>query len=126
MLWDDVGNAFTPETIHPSVSLTQKHCIPCENGTKPLESAKVEQLLTEVPDWHLDGTQIVRDFLFRDFQAALDWIVAAGAIAEAEGHHPDFHLTGYRKLQVRLSTHAIGGLSDNDFILAAKLDQVPQ
>ncbi len=108
------------------MALNERHCVPCEGGVPPLSQSDAQKLLLEVPSWHLDGGRLVRDFEFKDFQAALDWIVAAGAIAETENHHPDLHLTGYRNVRVILWTHAIDGLSDNDFILAAKLDQVPR
>ena len=107
-------------------SLTEKHCRPCEGGEPTLPPDEARRLLESVPDWRLEGDAIVLDHAFRDFQAALDWINEVGRIAEAEGHHPDLHLHGYKQVRTTLSTHAIGGLSENDFILAARIDQVPR
>jgi 4a-hydroxytetrahydrobiopterin dehydratase len=80
-----------------------------------------------VPQWRLtaDGKGIRREWRVKDFATALDFFQRVGQIAEAEDHHPDLHLTGYRNVAIELSTHAIGGLSENDFILAAKIDQLP-
>ena len=104
--------------------LHQQKCHPCEGGVAPLTKEAVEARMGEIPGWVLDdaGTSIAREYTFRDFAEALAFINRVGAIAEAEGHHPDLHLTGYKHVRVELSTHAIGGLSDNDLIVAAKID----
>ncbi len=110
-----------------ATELSQKHCKPCEGGVPPLAAEQVRELMPEVPLWKLsaDGKRIRREWRMKDFAAALDFFNRVGRIAEAEDHHPDLHLTGYRNAAVELSTHALGGLSENDFILAAKIDQVP-
>jgi len=91
----------------------------------PLKDAK--KLLSKVRGWKLSGGKALRqEFVMRDFPAAIEFIHAIAQEAESEGHHPDLHLTGYRHLAVELSTHAIGGLSMNDFILAAKIDALPR
>lgn len=108
------------------MALTERHCEPCEGGVPPLEPERIQALMPETPDWRLEGDRLVRDLEFRDFATALAWINAAAEVAEAEGHHPDLDLHDYKHVQVRLWTHAIGGLSENDFILAAKLDRVPR
>lgn len=107
--------------------LTQKKCKPCEGIGKPLTKELAAQQLKDIPDWQLndDGKGIYREYVTKNFMAAVDFIVKAARIAESEDHHPDIHLTGYRKLRIDLSTHAIGGLSENDFILAAKVNQLP-
>jgi 4a-hydroxytetrahydrobiopterin dehydratase len=107
--------------------LTQKKCRPCEGGVPPLSRAEVTEDLQCVPDWRLaaDGKSIRREWRVKDFTTALDFFQRIGQIAEGEDHHPDLHLTGYRNVAIELSTHAIGGLSENDFILAAKIDQLP-
>jgi 4a-hydroxytetrahydrobiopterin dehydratase len=107
--------------------LTSKHCVPCEGGVKPLAANQVPDYLHRVPGWQLstDGKNIRRAWRAKDFATALDFFNRVGAIAEAEDHHPDLHLTGYRDVVLELSTHAIGGLSENDFILAAKINQLP-
>ena len=105
-------------------TLTEKHCRPCEGGEAPLPEAEARRLLREVPDWRLEGNAIVLDRTFRDFRSALRWVDEVGELAEREGHHPDLLLHGYKNVRVTLSTHAVGGLTENDFILAAKVDRV--
>ncbi len=110
-----------------ATELRQQHCKPCEGGVQPLSTTRVRELLNALPKWKLtaDGKGIRREWRMKDFAAALAFFNAIGQVAEAEDHHPDLHLTGYRNAAVELSTHAIGGLSDNDFIVAAKIDQAP-
>jgi 4a-hydroxytetrahydrobiopterin dehydratase len=107
--------------------LTGKHCTPCEGGVPPLSGEQVREYLTAVPHWRLsaDGKHIRREWRVKDFATALNFFNRVGQIAEAEDHHPDLHLTGYRQAAIELSTHALGGLSENDFILAAKIDKLP-
>ncbi len=109
-------------------ALAQKKCRPCEKGTPPIPQSKAEEFLRAVPGWSLSGGAkgISRDYVMKDFLAAVRLIGRIAEIAEAEDHHPDFHLTGYRKLRIELATHSIGGLSENDFILAAKIDELPK
>ena len=113
------------------MDLTAESCAPCKakGGTAVLLSSDEVQLLSAAicPTWKLadEGKAIERRFVARNFQAALDWVVAAGALAEQEGHHPDLHITSYRNVCVRVSTHSVNGLCRNDFILAAKLDIIP-
>lgn len=88
-----------------------------------MDRAHIDAYLPQVPSWRVeDDARIVRDLKFKDFAAALAFVERAGAIAEQEGHHPDLFLHGWNKVTVTLSTHAIKGLSKNDFIMAAKLD----
>jgi 4a-hydroxytetrahydrobiopterin dehydratase len=107
--------------------LRKKKCAPCEGGVPPLSAGEVEKLLRSLPGWHTthEGKRIRRDWTAKNFLAAIDFFDKVAALAEAEGHHPDLHLEGYRNVAVEVWTHAIGGLSENDFILAAKIDQVP-
>jgi 4a-hydroxytetrahydrobiopterin dehydratase len=107
--------------------LRGKHCQPCESGVPPLEQKRIKELLPSVPGWSLgaDGKSLKRQWRVKDFTTALDFFNRIGASAEKEDHHPDLHLTGYRNVAIELSTHAIGGLSENDFILAAKIDELP-
>lgn len=107
--------------------LRGKHCVPCEGGVSKYEPAEARTQLEKLEGWTLDeqAESIEKSWTTKDFQAALDFINRIGIVAEAEGHHPDLHLTDYRNLRVQLSTHAIGGLSENDFILAAKVDAMP-
>ena len=107
--------------------LTRKRCVSCESGMPPLTPEQVQHLLPAVPDWSKsgDGKRLRREWRVLDFVTALDFFHRVGQIAEAEDHHPDLHLVGYRNVTIELSTHAVGGLTENDFILAAKIDQLP-
>jgi 4a-hydroxytetrahydrobiopterin dehydratase len=107
--------------------LTSKRCTPCEGGVPPLNSDHVGRFLAAVPQWKLtaDGQRIRREWRVKNFLTALDFFNRVGRLAEEEGHHPDLHLVGYRNVSIEIWTHAINGLSENDFILAAKIDQLP-
>jgi 4a-hydroxytetrahydrobiopterin dehydratase len=107
--------------------LLRQTCRPCEGGVPALSAEEVDQLLAHVPAWKADPArkQITRQWRAKNFMAAIDFFNKVAALAEEEGHHPDLHLAGYRNVSIDLSTHAIGGLSENDFILAAKIDQIP-
>ena len=108
------------------MGLANKHCVPCRGGVPPLAGAALDDLKAQLVGWevvrehHLEKT-----FTFPDFQKALVFVNRAGAIAEQEGHHPDFHLS-WGKVGVELWTHKIDGLTESDFILAAKIDQIPR
>ena len=99
-------------------------CVPCEGGVPTLSRAEVDARLAVLDGWEIvdDGTAIRRTWNAGNFSRALAFFVKIGDLAEAEGHHPDLHLTGYRHAAVVLTTHAVGGLTENDFILAAKID----
>ena len=107
--------------------LTRRHCAACEGGVAPLSGEQVKDMLRAVGGWKLtaDSKRIRREWLVKDFAVALDFFNRVGSVAEEEGHHPDLHLTGYRNVAIELWTHAINGLSENDFILAAKIDGLP-
>ena len=105
--------------------LAKRACKPCEGGTEPLPAGAARQLLADVKGWELvDGKAIRKTVTCKDFLDAVQLIQRIAPVAEAEDHHPDLHLTGYRKLTIELSTHAIGGLSENDYMLAAKIDAI--
>lgn len=105
------------------MDLTQKKCVACEGGAAPLNKIEAEVLLKQVPGWALsaDAKSIAREYRFKDFKEALAFVDSVGALAEEEGHHPDMALS-WGRVGIELTTHAIGGLSENDFILAAKID----
>jgi len=107
--------------------LAKQHCQPCEGGVEPMEEREIAEQLRQLPGWRLDGDskRIRKDWVVKDFDAALEFFRKVAELANAEDHHPDLHLTGYRNVAIELSTHAIDGLSENDFILAAKIDQLP-
>lgn len=107
--------------------LVQKKCKPCEGGVEPVTLPEVEAQLMQLHGWKLthDGQRIRKEWVVKNFMAGIEFFKRCAEVAEADGHHPDLHLEGYRNLAVELWTHAIGGLSENDFILAAKIDQLP-
>ncbi len=107
--------------------LTTKKCLPCEGGIPKYSLDEARMQLQTLSGWHLthDGSRIRKDWVVKNFMAGIEFFDAVARLAEAEGHHPDLHLEGYRKVWIELWTHAIGGLSENDFILAAKIDQLP-
>ncbi len=100
---------------------TQKHCIPCEGGVPKLTPAHASEFLGQVPGWELsaDGIKISRTFTFKNFKVAMVFVNKVADIANEEDHHPDI-LINYSRVTLTLWTHAIGGLSENDFIIAAK------
>jgi 4a-hydroxytetrahydrobiopterin dehydratase len=108
--------------------LVVKKCQPCGKGVSPLSVEESQTLITQVPGWFLsaDGRSLWREFVMKNFLSAVQFINQISEVAEKEDHHPDLHLTGYRKLRIELATHLIGGLSENDFILAAKIDELPK
>jgi 4a-hydroxytetrahydrobiopterin dehydratase len=112
------------------MQLTEKHCVPCEGGTPALEERATKLLLDEVRDWKLEGGQpagqpmkISKHYEFADFLGAMAFVDRMAALAEREGHHPDF-CVHYSRVDVTLWTHAARGLTENDFILASKLDAI--
>ena len=113
--------------------LLQKKCVPCEGGVPPLSYEEIGKLMEQVPGWELFeetsenlkkfgmGAKISKLYKFADFIGAINFVNNIAEIAESEGHHPDIKIN-YNKVTLELYTHAIGGLSENDFILAAKVD----
>jgi len=99
--------------------------MPCEGGVLPLAAHRVGELLRDVPGWKVteDRSTLTKGFRFSDFAGTMGFVIQMAAIAEEEGHHPDFCVR-YDRLDVQLSTHSIRGLSENDFIMAAKLDKL--
>jgi 4a-hydroxytetrahydrobiopterin dehydratase len=108
-----------------SHELTAKSCVPCRGGVPPLTEAEARRLCEAVPAWALleIGTRLVRRFEFRDFKAAMEFVNRVADLAEEEGHHPDFEIH-WNKVELTLWTHKIGGLHENDFIMAAKIDRL--
>ncbi|MBS0586088.1 MAG: 4a-hydroxytetrahydrobiopterin dehydratase [Verrucomicrobia bacterium] len=106
-----------------SCDLSKKSCTPCKKGVPPLKGAALKELQKEIdPNWQLiDEAYLERSYSFKDFKEALAFTNRVGEVAEAEGHHPDIFLA-YGKVKIKLWTHKINGLSENDFILARKCD----
>jgi len=107
-------------------SLTNKKCVPCEGIGRAYTSAEVQSHLEEIPGWALaqDAKSIERAYILKNFVACVNLINKIKDIAEDEMHHPDLHLTGYKNLKVVLYTHALGGVTENDLIVAAKINQL--
>ena len=106
------------------MTLTEKHCVPCEGGVPPLTENEENRFLAELDDWEIvRGAvhKIRKEFMLKTFRNAVAFINNIADLAEEENHHPELHIN-YRRVTVELSTHAILGLSENDFIVAAKID----
>lgn len=105
------------------IELTKKQCKPCEGGTAPLTETEAKALLQQTPEWSLNesGTEMHRAYEFKNYYQTMAFVNALAWIAHREDHHPDIEV-GYKRCHVRYSTHSIGGLSENDFICAAKID----
>ena len=117
-------------TIDPSTplraSLAAKHCVPCEGGTKPMGRSEAEAYLRSAAGWKLvegEPLKIARSVKLKDFAEAMRFVNQVAAVAEAEGHHPDFCVS-WNRVKLELFTHSIGGLSENDFIMAAKINEL--
>ena len=113
--------------VQPAAELIGKKCKPCEGGVEPCTLPHAEKQLEQLDGWYLtnDGQRIRKDWTAKHFMAAMGFFNEVAKVAEDDGHHPDLHVVGYRNVSIELWTHAIGGLSENDFILAAKIDQIP-
>jgi 4a-hydroxytetrahydrobiopterin dehydratase len=109
-----------------SCDLSAKKCVPCEGGIPKYSATDAEAQIAALPGWRLthDATRIRRDWKLRNFRDGIKLINNVAALAEREQHHPDLHLEGYRHVWIEIYTHAVGGLSENDFILAAKIDAI--
>jgi 4a-hydroxytetrahydrobiopterin dehydratase len=107
--------------------LAAKRCNACEGGLEKYTTAQSRAQLAALSGWRLtgDGERIRKDWQMKDFMAGIEFFSRVAGLAETEGHHPDLHLEGYRHVWIELWTHAVGGLSENDFILAAKIDEIP-
>lgn len=103
------------------VSLASRHCAPCSGEGARLEASAIANHMKALPEWQLDNQAITRRFTFKNFSEALAFVNRLGQVAEEEGHHPDLTL-GWGYVGVTLTTHDCGGLSENDMIMAAKID----
>jgi 4a-hydroxytetrahydrobiopterin dehydratase len=108
-------------------SLQMKKCRPCEGGVEKLSHQAAVDNLQSLTGWRIsqDGLRLEKEWLVKSFMAGIDFINRVAEIAEEEGHHPEIHLTGFRHVWIEIWTHAVGGLTENDFILAAKIDLLP-
>ena len=109
----------------PDETLAQKRCVPCKGGIPPLKGEALKPFAAQVPNWTIAHEHhLERVWKFPDFAGALEFVNRIGKVAEAEGHHPDIEL-GWGRVGVKIYTHKIDGLTESDFILAAKLDLLP-
>ncbi len=115
-------------TLSAKKNWVKKRCVPCEGGVPVIAKKEALRTLKEMKGWQLskDAGSITAEWVMKDFLAAVQLVNRIARLAEKEDHHPDIHLTDYRKLKIELNTHAIGGLSVNDFILAAKINKLPK
>lgn len=107
--------------------LVHQHCVPCEGGTKPLPQTEEDTYVTATPGWSINRSgihQIERELTLAHFMEAVALVQKIAQLAESEGHHPNLYLHDYKLLKIELYTHAIGGLSVNDFIMAAKINEL--
>ena len=104
--------------------LAAKHCVPCKGGVPPLKGEELRKLSAQLPDWKvIDEHHITKTYTFPDFKTALDFVNRVGAVAEEQGHHPDIYLA-WGKVEITIWTHKVDGLTESDFILAAKIDRL--
>jgi len=108
--------------MEATCKLSEKTCKPCEGGTLPLGQAEIDRLLQNLDGWGKAGGEISKTFMFQNYYETMAFVNAIAWISHQENHHPDLEV-GYRQCRVRYSTHAIGGLSENDFICAAKIER---
>jgi len=115
---------MTAQTVE---QLRGKKCVPCEGGVPRLTPQEAAAQLGKLEGWTIthEGERIRKEWVVKNFLSAMRFFESVAGVAEAEGHHPDLHLVGYRNVAIEIWTHAIGGLSENDFILAAKIDALP-
>ena len=105
------------------MDLSKKRCVACEGWMKPMPNFLVKKYLKKIKKWKIKNGKLHKEFKFKDFKETLKFVNKIGKIAEKENHHPDIYFT-YGRCNIELFTHAIKGLSENDFILAAKIDKI--
>jgi 4a-hydroxytetrahydrobiopterin dehydratase len=114
-------------STHAIEEFAAKKCRPCEGGVPKLSHEQAVESLRSLAGWRIshDGLQLEKEWLVKSFKAGMDFLDRVAVIADEEGHHPEIHLTGFRHVCIEIWTHAVGGLTENDFILAAKIDLLP-
>ena len=113
--------------VSTAEELCSMKCVPCEGGVPRLTDAEASRQLSVLSGWEIQQTphRISKSWKVKNFMAAMSFFEKVAELAEEEGHHPDIHLIGYRNVTIDIWTHAINGLSMNDFVLAARIDQLP-
>ena len=105
------------------MELADKRCVPCRGGTPPLTEVEIEPLIVQLEGWRVEeDKKLIKSYKFRNFVKAVDFVNAVTPIAESEGHHPDLYVR-WGEVRVYLWTHAIDGLTESDFVMAAKIDR---
>jgi 4a-hydroxytetrahydrobiopterin dehydratase len=120
------GSSKTPkinQEITMNTEMTKKTCKPCEGDVLPLKQEEIEQMLKALRGWEQSGKEIARTFLFQNYYETMAFVNATAWVSHRDDHHPDLEV-GYNQCRVRYSTHAIEGLSENDFICAAKINSL--
>jgi len=106
-------------------NLNDKKCIPCEGGIEPLKREGFEKYLDQVKNWQIiDDVELLREFRFDNFKSVMEFVNKVAEVAEKEGHHPNIYIHDWNKVRFTLTTHAIGGLSINDFVMASRIDSI--
>jgi 4a-hydroxytetrahydrobiopterin dehydratase len=119
-----VGPKPRRSAVPETKSLADRVCLPCRGGVPPLRGDAISRLLAELEDWEVvDGPHLTKEYLLPDFAAALELVNRVGAVAEESGHHPDVHLA-WGKVRIDLWTHKIDGLTESDFVVAARCDRL--
>ncbi len=113
--------------VETADSLRAKKCRPCEGGIEKLSAQEAAEQLKSLTGWRIgqDGQRLEKEWLVKSFRDGINFLDLVAEVAEAENHHPEIHLTGFRHVWIEIWTHAVGGLTENDFILAAKIDLLP-
>lgn len=108
------------------MNLSQKNCVPCKGGVSGIRKTQAMEFLAQLPKWQLkeDGKEIFKEWKFKNFKETIVFVNKVGEIAENEGHHPNIHITDWNKLRLEFSTQAIHALTENDFIMAAKINEL--
>ncbi|MBI3412572.1 MAG: 4a-hydroxytetrahydrobiopterin dehydratase [Candidatus Aenigmarchaeota archaeon] len=106
------------------MELTEKKCLPCEGYGSSMSEDEAVKYLGKIRNWSIVNNRIEKNFKFKDFATAMKFVNSVAALAEEEGHHPDIHVWGWNKVKIITFTHALNGLTENDFILAAKIDRI--
>lgn len=104
--------------------LAQRECVPCRGGVPPMDGAQIKAFSAQVPDWQVvEEHHLAKSYQFKNFRETLDFVNRVGELAEAQGHHPDICF-GWGKADITIWTHKINGLTESDFVLAAKIDRL--
>lgn len=122
----DRGALIVVKTYPAHMDPLPRKCVPCEGGISPLGDDEAQERALLVPKWGLADARISRSFVLENFRAALAWVNRVGMLAEEHAHHPNFHIRSWNQVELVLWTHAVDGLTDNDFVLARAIDALAE